>query len=69
MENCRPDGPETRQRAAIDSARETAAPEETSIAESIGRPAGDIIHGLRNGLLFSLAIWAALFMVGALVFG
>jgi hypothetical protein len=69
MENCRSDGPETRQRGAIDIARETAAPEETSITESIDRPAGDVIHGLRNGLLFSLAIWAALFMVGALVFG
>lgn len=29
---------------------------------------GDVIHGLRSGLIFSLAIWAVLLTVGALVF-
>lgn len=29
---------------------------------------GDVIRGLRSGLIFSLAIWAMLFTVGALVF-
>jgi hypothetical protein len=29
---------------------------------------GDVIHGLRSGLIFSLAIWAMLITVGALVF-
>lgn len=69
MENCRSDGPESRQRKSFDVARETAALEEASIAESIDTRAGDVIHGLRNGLLFSLAIWAVLIMVGALLFG
>ena len=69
MENCRSDGPEARQRETFEVARDTAALEETSIAESIDTRTGDAIHGLRNGLLFSLAIWVVLFMVGALVFG
>lgn len=29
---------------------------------------GDVIRGLRSGLIFSLAIWAMLLTVGALVF-
>ena len=29
---------------------------------------GDVIQGLRSGLIFSLAIWAMLLAVGALVF-
>ena len=29
---------------------------------------GDVIQGLRSGLIFSLAIWAVLLTVGALVF-
>ena len=29
---------------------------------------GDVIHGLRSGLIFSLAIWAVLLTVGAFVF-
>ena len=29
---------------------------------------GDVIQGLRSGLIFSLAIWAMLLTVGALVF-
>lgn len=29
---------------------------------------GDVIHGLRSGLIFSLAIWALLLTVGAFVF-
>jgi hypothetical protein len=29
---------------------------------------GDVIQGLRSGLIFSLAIWALLLAVGALVF-
>ena len=29
---------------------------------------GDVIQGLRSGLLFSLAIWAMLLTVGTLVF-
>ena len=32
------------------------------------RHEGDIIRGLRSGLLFSLAIWALLLTVGALAF-
>ena len=69
MENCGSDVPESRQRGGLDVIREAAASQEASIAESIDIRKGDVIHGLRNGLLFSLAIWAVLFMVGALVFG
>ena len=29
---------------------------------------GDVIQGLRSGLIFSLAIWALLFTVGTIVF-
>ena len=29
---------------------------------------GDVIQGLRSGLVFSLAIWAVLLTVGAVVF-
>ena len=39
----------------------------TRIASDAARE-GDVIHGLRSGLIFSLAIWAMLLTVGALVF-
>ncbi len=46
------------------------APAQTkiSIADSGKARDGDVIRGLRSGLIFSLAIWAMLFTVGALVF-
>lgn len=45
-----------------------SAPDEVSMAGSGDLADGDIIRGLRSGLVFSLAIWAMLFTVGTLVF-
>ena len=39
-----------------------------SIADSGDAHEGDVIRGLRSGLIFSLALWAMLFTFGALVF-
>ena len=47
------------------------APLRASRLSSAGRDdarEGDVIQGLRSGLVFSLALWAVLLTVGALVF-
>ena len=46
-----------------------AVDEPTTHDSSEASREGDVIHGLRSGLIFSLAIWAMLLTFGTLVFG
>ncbi|NCF22959.1 MAG: hypothetical protein GWP60_00345 [Gammaproteobacteria bacterium] len=46
----------------------TSVPDEVPVANSAHARDGDVFQGLRSGLIFSLAIWAMLFTVGALFF-
>ena len=48
---------------------EAPAPDEIGFADAADARDGDVIQGLRSGLIFSLAIWAMLFGFGTLVFG
>ena len=49
-------------------ADEVPAPDEVSVANAARAHDGDVIQGLRSGLIFSLAIWAMLLTIGALFF-
>lgn len=69
MDNFRADGPGRGGKSESAAGDKAAAPAEVSIAGSAHVPEGDVIRGLRSGLIFSLAIWAMLFGVGTLVFG
>ncbi len=69
MDNFRADGPGRGEHSAFAAGGETAAPDRVVIPESSDEPEGDVIRGLRSGLIFSLAIWAMLFGIGTLVFG
>ena len=51
--------------AAMDEAAATSAISGNSCDHARD---GDVIRGMRSGLIFSLALWAMLFTVGALVF-
>ncbi len=68
MHNCRSEGPISGEPARIAAMDEAAA---TSTIPNNGcnyARDGDVIRGLRSGLIFSLALWAMLFTFGALVF-
>jgi hypothetical protein len=54
MDDCRSDG--------------SVTGEPTTLGAAEHAHEGDVIRGLRSGLVFSLAIWAMLLTVGALVF-
>ena len=43
--------------------------EETAVADFSRRGGGDIIDGLRMGLLLSAIIWAGLIILGVFIFG
>jgi hypothetical protein len=49
-------------------ADETPAPDEVPVANSAQALDSDVFLGLRSGLILSLAIWAMLFLIGALLF-
>ena len=67
MDNSRADGSVTGEPARLAATREAAG---NQISHKTGndRREGDVISGLRSGLIFSLAIWAVLLTVGTLVF-
>ena len=54
MDDCRSDG--------------SVTGEPTTLGAAEHAHEGDVIRGLRSGLVFSLAIWTMLLTVGALVF-
>jgi len=68
MDNCRSDGSVTGEPAKLAATREGVAGNLTSRNYGEDRREGDVIRGLRSGLIFSLAIWAVLLTVGTLVF-
>ena len=68
MDNFRSDGPGRGEETEPDAAGMTPAPNEVSVAGPVDTREGDVIRGLRSGLIFSIAIWAMLFAFGALVF-
>ena len=64
-----------RSQASVSGERSTVvAIEETGVTHESSRPGrhdtheGDVIQGLRSGLICSLAIWAMLLAIGALLF-
>ena len=68
MDGCRSDG-------SVPGEPHNLAPGEGAVASnavpastSEGAYEGDVIQGLRSGLFFSLAIWAVLLTVGAIIF-
>ena len=69
MDNFRADGPGRGGKSESVAGDTASAPGEVSFAASPHAPDGDVIRGLRSGLIFSIAIWAMLFTVGSLVFG
>ena len=68
MDNCRADGSVTGEPGKLAATREAVASDRASRSRSADRHEGDVIRGLRSGLIFSLAIWAVLLTVGTLVF-
>ena len=68
MDDYRADGPGCGGKSEFAAGGKASAPDEVSVAGSADRAEGDIIRGLRSGLIFSLALWAMLFPVGALLF-
>ena len=69
MDNFRAHGPGRGGNSESVAGDTASAPDEVFIAASPHAPDGDVIRGLRSGLIFSLAIWAMLITVGTLVFG
>ncbi|HSN51421.1 MAG TPA: hypothetical protein VLS87_02745 [Woeseiaceae bacterium] len=68
MDNRRSDGSVTGEPGTLAAAGESAARNPTSPAGADLSRDGDIIRGLRSGLIFSLAIWAVLLTVGTVIF-
>jgi hypothetical protein len=69
MDNFRADGPGRGGKYGFAARDKAPAPNSPSSAAPAHVPDGDVIRGLRSGLIFSLAIWAMLFGVGTLFFG
>ena len=68
MDSCRSDGSIIGEPGKLAAAGEPMAGEQTAQAGRDHGREGDVIRGLRSGLVFSLAIWAVLLTVGTLVF-
>ena len=68
MDDCRSEGSDPGEPAEFAAASAAAFTNYSPGAHRRDSREGDIIQGLRSGLAFSLAIWAVLLMVGALVF-
>jgi hypothetical protein len=69
MDNFRADAPGRGVKSESVAGDTASAPDVVSFAASPHARDGDVIRGLRSGLIFSIAIWAMLFTVGSLVFG
>jgi hypothetical protein len=68
MHNGRSDEAVTGEPGTLAAAGRTITGNRASGPGGDGRQEGDVIRGLRSGLIFSLAIWAVLLTVGTLVF-
>jgi hypothetical protein len=68
MVNRRSDSPVSSEARAFATAEDGSTGRMVSAAEHDATREGDVIQGLRTGLVFSLAIWAVLLTVGKLVF-
>ena len=68
MENRRSGRPVSGEAQETAAVQDALAVEAASGAEHDATREGDVIQGLRSGLLFSLAIWVVLLTVGTLVF-
>ena len=68
MDGCQSDGSVSGEPHNLASAEDAVAG--NALPTRVGQDAheGDVIRGLRSGLIFSLAIWAALLTFGVLVF-
>ena len=69
MDNIRSDGLVRGGKSESDAAGAAPARSEILAGNSVEAREGDVIQGLRNGLMVSLAIWVMLFAIGAVVFG
>ena len=65
MDDCRSEGPVTGEPSESAGADEAVRAKPSAASDT---REGDVIQGLRSGLVFSLALWAVLLTVGALVF-
>ena len=68
MDDCRSEGSDSGEPAEFAAARAAAFTHDSPEADRHDTREGDVIRGLRSGLVFSLAIWAVLLTVGALAF-
>ncbi len=67
MDDCRSEGSVPGERSRFAAVEEALPANHTVRADHYNMREGDVIQGLRSGLVFSLAIWAVLLIVGALV--
>jgi len=67
MEDCRSEESVPGEPGTFAAANEAASANQSPGAGRHDSHEGDVIQGLRSGLAFSLAIWAVLLTVGALV--
>ena len=68
MHNGRTDGAATGEPGKLAAAGRSITDRPAQQRGADGGREGDVIRGLRSGLIFSLAIWAVLLTVGTLVF-
>ena len=68
MDDCRSEGSDSGEPAKFAAARAATSKHYSPGADRRDPREDDVIRGLRRGLAFSLAIWAVLLTVGALVF-
>jgi hypothetical protein len=68
MDDCRSEGSVSGEPGEFAAVSEAASANQSRGAGRHNAHEGDVIHGLRSGLVFSLAIWAVLLTVGALLF-
>jgi hypothetical protein len=68
MDGCRSDGSDTGEPRDLAPAEGAIASNALPASARENAREGDVIRGLRSGLIFSLAIWAMLLTVGVLVF-
>lgn len=68
MDNRRSDRPISGEAREFVAVQDGLGAELASGAEHDATHEGDVIQGLRSGLIFSLAIWVVLLTVGTLVF-
>jgi hypothetical protein len=68
MDDCRADGSVPGEPHDLAPGEGAIASNARSVSARDSACEGDVIQGLRSGLIFSLAIWAVLLTVGAIIF-